>query len=750
MKRKILYLVILAAVLICIWLADEGSEPLVLKGTDLEQQEGVSDYTGLIGIDDTSQYYGLFARTDDYVLNRGSYTIRLEYSATDTENILEVWDNGTKIAQWNLESTDGAELTKDYPFTLEKDSQQLHIRIYFSGTGSITLRTLSLVPEGTFYRDAQFLAVLAVLLAVTAMLLDGYWKKHPVSRERKLTFLILAGLCLYASAPLFIQSFKQADDLCYHLLRIEGIKDGMRDGQFPVVIYPEALSGNGYLNSMYPYLFLYIPAFLRLYGVSLAMSYKFLILLANIATVALTWKSLRMMKVSRYACLLGTALYILLPYRFTNIYARGALGETLAMTFLPVVIAGFYQVLVGDQKKWIWLVLGFTGLVESHVLSTAYMAVIFAVCCLVFVRELFREKRWLSLLKAAGLTVLLNLWFLVPFLYFYLKENLYTESLDWSGYSEYSINAAFLLDTFHTNGYRFLSLGLPVLGLAAVCVLWIFVEKKEEAVGKSMAWNRENRFLTFLFWMACVLSFLVTGYFGSRKLMELLPVLAPAFRTIQFPWRLLAPAGVLFIFAGAVWLSRSRVLYPYRKLIFAFLVGVNLLTCLNQPSNENNFSYLEYDDTTTVGHQDKIIGIPKSDATIVYPYEWRIDALADDKLTADLQLSDAEKVTVVEYEKDGTKATLTYQTEEEGQYVDFPLQNYLGYRAEDENGKELDVSYGNNYRVRVSLTAGGEHTIHVYYSQPVIFRISQTLSLLGLLGCIAGYVFRRCAKRWAA
>lgn len=750
MKRKILYLVILAAVLICIWLADEGSEPLVLKGTDLEQQEGVSDYTGLIGIDDTSQYYGLFARTDDYVLNRGSYTIRLEYSATDTENILEVWDNGTKIAQWNLESTDGAELTKDYPFTLEKDSQQLHIRIYFSGTGSITLRTLSLVPEGTFYRDAQFLAVLAVLLAVTAMLLDGYWKKHPVSRERKLTFLILAGLCLYASAPLFIQSFKQADDLCYHLLRIEGIKDGMRDGQFPVVIYPEALSGNGYLNSMYPYLFLYIPAFLRLYGVSLAMSYKFLILLANIATVALTWKSLRMMKVSRYACLLGTALYILLPYRFTNIYARGALGETLAMTFLPVVIAGFYQVLVGDQKKWIWLVLGFTGLVESHVLSTAYMAVIFAVCCLVFVRELFREKRWLSLLKAAGLTVLLNLWFLVPFLYFYLKENLYTESLDWSGYSEYSINAAFLLDTFHTNGYRFLSLGLPVLGLAAVCVLWIFVEKKEAAVGKSMAWNRENRFLTFLFWMACVLTFLVTGYFGSRKLMELLPVLAPAFRTIQFPWRLLAPAGVLFIFAGAVWLSRSRVLYPYRKLIFAFLVGVNLLTCLNQPSNENNFSYLEYDDTTTVGHQDKIIGIPKSDATIVYPYEWRIDALADDKLTADLQLSDAEKVTVVEYEKDGTKATLTYQTEEEGQYVDFPLQNYLGYRAEDENGKELDVSYGNNYRVRVSLTAGGEHTIHVYYSQPVIFRISQALSLLGLLGCIAGYVFRRCAKRWAA
>ena len=112
-----------------------------------------------------------------------------------------------------------------------------------------------------------------------------------------------------------------------------------------------------------------------------------------------------------------------------------------------------------------------------------------------------------------------------------------------------------------------------------------------------------------------------------------------------------------------------------------------------------------------------------------------------------MKLSDAEKVTVTAYEKKGTKATLTCQTEEEGQYVDFPLQNYLGYRAVDENGKELEVTYGNNYRVRVALTAGGEHTIHVYYSQPVVFRISQALSLLGLLGCIAGYAFSRWPRR---
>ena len=63
--------------------------------------------------------------------------------------------------------------------------------------------------------------------------------------------------------------------------------------------------------------------------------------------------------------------------------------------------------------------------------------------------------------------------------------------------------------------------------------------------------------------------------------------------------QLLAPAGILFIFAGVIWLSESEVLRPYRNLVFAFLVGVNLLTCLNQPYNQNNFAYKDYDDTTT-------------------------------------------------------------------------------------------------------------------------------------------------------
>ena len=114
MKKKILYAAAVLAALLFIWLGNEGSKPLVLKGTDLNQTAGVSDYTGLIAIDETAAYYGMFAYTDDYVLDKGTYTIRPEYSNTSSDNIIEVWDNGTKVAQWSLESTDGVKTTRDY------------------------------------------------------------------------------------------------------------------------------------------------------------------------------------------------------------------------------------------------------------------------------------------------------------------------------------------------------------------------------------------------------------------------------------------------------------------------------------------------------------------------------------------------------------------------------------------------------------------------------------------------------------
>ena len=58
-----------------------------------------------------------------------------------------------------------------------------------------------------------------------------------------------------------------------------------------------------------------------------------------------------------------------LGYFLHNSYYRAAVGETLAMIFLPLVFVGVRLITFGDYKKWWVLTLGMLGLVYSHVLS---------------------------------------------------------------------------------------------------------------------------------------------------------------------------------------------------------------------------------------------------------------------------------------------------------------------------------------------------------------------------------------------
>ncbi|MDE7287555.1 MAG: hypothetical protein K2N55_12040, partial [Lachnospiraceae bacterium] len=61
-------------------------------------------------------------------------------------------------------------------------------------------------------------------------------------------------------------------------------------------------------------------------------------------------------------------------------------------------------------------IIGFTGLIQTHVLTcflTAFMMVLF---CIVYYKRIFRKNVLRYLLQIAAITVLVNLWFIVPFL----------------------------------------------------------------------------------------------------------------------------------------------------------------------------------------------------------------------------------------------------------------------------------------------------------------------------------------------
>ena len=728
LKVKILYAVLAVSLIVLVWTGDEGKQPIVYSGIDLQHSVGLIDSENALVLQESVARSGAVANTPSYVMNKGSYRATLNYSADKNGNVLELWEQGDKIAAWQLNYWE-KELTVD--FALSKDAKALQLRINYGGDGALTVKRLSLAPYTLFYTDTYFLIGVFLILHLAAWLSVRSGKR--LSQEKMVDYAVILGVALLATTPMMQTYLYNADDLCYHLARLEGLKDGILDGQvIPVNILPEGLQNNGYMNAMYPYLFLYIGAFMRLCGVSLAFSYKTLIFLSNLGSAVCAYVAVKSMVKSRRSVILSVVLYTLMPYRFTNIFSRGDLGETLALVFWPMVIAGLYHIVMGDRKKWHYLVIGFTGALQSHILSVAYVAAVCVITALLYCVRIARERRYTELLKAAGLTVLLNAWYVVPFLYYYFKENLDKDVLRWSGYFEQSINLSNMTQTLSLYNKQYFSLGLALLGCLGIGIVYLLCERRGKVSGA-------DGFMLYLLTLGGIFVFLATGYFPSRALMK------NAFfeniaTMLQFPWRFLGPASACFLFVGAAGLARSELLKPYRNLIFAMLVSLNLLVIVSVPADNNHVPYKNAESAASKGHETKL----GASVGLFYPHEWRLMGATEDRLTGSVVISDISSVSVYDFRKEGTKAAVSYIARSDDAYIELPVQNYLGYRAVNELGQPVRIEQGNGGRMRIFVEGdGAEHRIYVRYGPVPGFIIADVVSALTVLYCLYRVWFRK-------
>ena len=141
----------------------------------------------------------------------------------------------------------------------------------------------------------------------------------------------------------------------------------------------------------------------------------------------------------------------------------------------------------------------------------------------------------------------------------------------------------------------------------------------------------------------------------------------------------------LTLFAGLLWLPKSKILRPYQNLLFALFIGLNLLTLQTVPTDNIHMPYDDAMATASKGHDSKMA----ANIGIFYPHEWRLGGVLDEKLTTSVIVSDLNYIKVSDYRKKGTKAWVNYVCTGAGEYLELPILNYAGYRAYDENGKRI-------------------------------------------------------------
>ncbi|MCR5716860.1 MAG: hypothetical protein K6G23_08445, partial [Lachnospiraceae bacterium] len=551
----------------------------------------------------------------------------------------------------------------------------------------------------------------------------------------------LVAIWIVSCLPLMTDQAVYQDDLFFHLTRIRGILDAWKDGQFPARLQPGWVNGMGYpLSIMYGDLLLWPTVVLYAATGQIVLAYRIGVALLNLLTVGIGYLSFYGMFQSRRAALCCSGLYVCAIYRLNNLYIRAAVGEATAMTFLPLIAWALSGLFHRDETeasdpKYLWiLVLGMSGVLQSHVLSTEFAV---ALCILLFViywKRALRRKVLFHILEAIGLVALLNFWWLVPMLE-------YMSSLDllvfhnWYSLQESGLYPAQLLSLFAfagdsaftgTNGMqnvRPFTIGIALMGALVLYGYQRLSGTNQMQCGKPEMQQHVRSIAQAAAIVAVVTLVLSLQIFPWDAIYEAGGIPAKIVASIQKPYRLLTIATVAaVVVAGA--LIREAGEHPKRATLLA---GLFLSLGILQAA-------FVTEDLLFHKPQIAIENVEAIGTETLAGAEYIRNGVEYRSLSA-TQILFGEGVHGEVLAQDGTMRRLQLQNEStQLSYAEVSLLWYPGYQAMDtERGELLTVDASDTGRVRVWLPAGFEGEVIVAFHARPLWRAADLISLCTLL-----------------
>lgn len=148
------------------------------------------------------------------------------------------------------------------------------------------------------------------------------------------------------------------------------------------------------------------------------------------------------------------------------------------MTFLPLIVVGVY--LIYNSKKprineWIYLALGMSGIILSHVLTCEIVVVNLIILCIVLLKRTLKKERIMAFIKAAIMCLVLTIWYLLPFIDYFVSQETIVQAGDLRllDNSSQEIIDIFQLFAPGNEGWKCITLGAALilsLGITLYCL----------------------------------------------------------------------------------------------------------------------------------------------------------------------------------------------------------------------------------------------------------------------------------------
>ncbi|HBH6340302.1 TPA: hypothetical protein KT787_002149 [Enterococcus faecium] len=457
------------------------------------------------------------------------------------------------------------------------------------------------------------------------------------------------------------------------------------------------------VNNFYPWLTLY-PLFLLIKFTNLAIGYNLFLYIVTLITLFICHYVMYEITKKHVTSSFFAIIYTTSSFRSVEIFLRGAMGELLAMSILPLILLRFIKLYDSKKESWVMLAISMTLLIYTHVLSVAMTMVMIIIALII---QFYRKKKIeifliIKLIKAAIVTLLLSLAFIGPMIEQTLYQDLNRPYVDILQKRAIYLGKEFLIGSIDS---ELLSFGIGLTLLICLIIL-TFNFKKLGILSK----------ITYIMGIISIL--LCTKIFPWFALQN------TPLNIIQAPWRFMIFSTLFISFSVSLFISPQLEKFSYTRRRNFILLLILAISILNYSSVVNMVKEMNFQGTySNEQMENKLEEFENFDYV---PIGYKKDQL----LLKNHQVTEDGQVIYSSFSPNKDEITFTFKSSK-GKTIVLPVFRYKGLTV-TVNSKNATVLKQGGPFVTVK-SESGINKVTIRYSYTFFSKISLFISIITLI-----------------
>lgn len=545
-----------------------------------------------------------------------------------------------------------------------------------------------------------------------------------ITEKSYINYILIVIVSMVICLPLLKKNLNiYIDDGIQHLCRLIGTYQTLASKQFLPMIMSNFCNNFGYSwNIFYSPITAYAPLLFKIFKFSFTNCLKMFIFVITCLSGVTMYRLVLKVTKNKNISTLAAILYVLAPYRLTDMYIRVALAELASFVFLPMVFEGLYTI-INEEKKTYLLAWGIIGLILTHTVITLYVAILCFIYVLVFIKKLKDKKILANLVINLLFGIVITSFYWVGLLqhYFGASYEVFVpgrmEREEVLKYFKVQFHELFITTKEQIMIY---SIGLvPIVGLILTPIAF-----------KKISKDCKKTYVTFLIF-GLVLTFMTLTFFPFEKLPDMLTMLQFTFRLFEF---------TSFFFAIIAAINYGILIKKFRIRDIVVLSIITILLIVPYKSKldfDTKYNENELIEPRKITHNTGRIHAGMASMEYLPSKAFNnLDYLVD-REDSPIILNDT-LAEITGYQKNGSNMEFKIVINEDTE-IEFPYIYYLGYRIYV-NDKEIPYEESENGFIQAKITEdmcnNNEALIEVKYTGTNAMLVSFVISIIGALGLV--------------